>query len=136
MKDVLSCGHCGSRRLSGNPEEGFLCLDCGLHARGDFETEESFGNAPDHRDGFWSSYDSRFDGEGGGSEEAEKQRSPEAPDPDPGFPASGLPRSLLSDPHSPLRCACCFELAGRCRRLGAGAGLRCCVGCRCAEERS
>ncbi len=168
VTDVLSCGDCGSRRLSGTPDEGFFCHDCGLHARVDFDNDEAHGNAPDHQDAIWSSYDSRFDGPeavsgqpsavssgsgSGGASNSERTRSssvPEtAPSPKPGVPCAfrgergGKPQagepgelpSLLSDPHSHLRCACCFELAARCRRLGARQGLRCCVGCRCGEER-
>lgn len=130
VRDVLSCGDCGSRRLSGTPDEGFFCHDCGRHAHVDFETDEAYGNARDHQNGFWSSYDSRFDGP---EEEEAVSRQPSAVSSGspPAQAASREPQAVLTDPHSHLRCACCFELAARCRRLGAREGLRCCVGCRC-----
>ena len=138
MKDVLSCGQCGSRRLSGTPEAGFFCHDCGLHARVDFDNDEAYGNAPDHQDGFWSAYDSRFDGpeEEADSRQQTANSSGSGSPPEPGAGSREPGASLLTDPHSHLRCACCFELTARCRRLGARAGLRCCVGCRCSGKRT
>ena len=123
MRDVLSCGECGSRRLSGTPDEGFLCIDCGRFDRCDFESREEWGNPHEHQGGGWASFDPRFDGN---REEADSPRQTA------NSPGSGSPpdpsRAPRADPHSHLRCACCFALTGRCRRQAH----KCCVVCRCS----
>jgi len=160
MTDVLSCDECGSRRLSA-AEQGYLCNDCGHYRLEDFEFGSlggaclggdhwSFGGPDDGSNAaFGSHFDPRFDGERFQVSGVRSQPG-EDPDPDPSElkPETGAPgvfrddgvvgtrnlKPLFTDAHSRWRCACCFQLAARCRRTVHLTGRqRCCVGCHCSE---
>lgn len=137
------CQNCGSRRVKGSPDEGYLCLSCGQFALGDFETENAFGGRqplpiPDDLafdfeldlDSFFSGFASRT--AGGPHAEAHHADAPppRAPRTEPRAP-------LLLDSWSFLRCACCYAFRSACLRRRGAQGPGCCPGCRCplAERR-
>lgn len=137
VTDVWFCGECGSRRVSGSLLEGYFCHDCGRQdvggddwsVGGPSDGSNSFFQTDEHDPRFDPDPDPRFRPDPEREADSRQQTAPE-PERQPSM------KTRFVDSHSHLRCACCFELAARCRRTVHLTGRqRCCVACHCSEGR-